>query len=331
MAKALTTSTLRGLQVPGAQERLVAKLFADDTTVFLGEDDDYAEVDRVTGTWCRGSRAKFNLHKTEIIPLGTPEYRAQLVATRALCPGGETVHPDAHIARDGEAVRLLGAWIGNEVDPSQSWRPVVETVKRNLNKWAARRPTLHGKKLIVGMEIGARTQFRAKAQGMPQSVEKELTAAMRAFIWGEGKAPKVAMATLQGSYDDGGIALLDLEARNVAIDLVWLRDYLRLTERRPAWATLADVLLADAVSADTRGTPPAARLNTFLQTWKVSLRASAGLPLYLRRMVKFAAQYRVALDVAKPSSDVCAAMPICALGSDTVSGPWGSVPVWRRG
>ncbi|KAI0327200.1 hypothetical protein GY45DRAFT_1257511, partial [Cubamyces sp. BRFM 1775] len=133
---------------------------------------------------------------------------------------------------------------------------------------------------------------------------------MRAFVWGEGKAPKVALTTLQGPYEEGGIALLDLEARNVAIDLVWLRDYLRLTERRPAWATLADVLLANAVSADTRGAPPATRLNAFLQSWKVSSRTGAGLPLYLRRMVKFAAKYHVTLDVAKPSADLCAAMPI---------------------
>ncbi|KAH9903282.1 hypothetical protein C8Q73DRAFT_742405 [Cubamyces lactineus] len=228
LAAAFRSSSLKGFPVPGSAERLVAKLFADDTTVFLSEEDDYATVEDITAVWCRGSRAKFNLPKTEVIPVGTEAYRNGVLATRRLSPVGSRVQDGIHIVRDGEAIRLLGAWIGNRADPQLSWRPIVDTIKANLTKWALRRPTLHGKKLVAGMELGARTQFRAKAQGMPAAVVAELNKAMRAFIWGEGKAPKVALTSLQMDVGNGGLRLIDLDARNEAVDMMWLKQYLHL-------------------------------------------------------------------------------------------------------
>ncbi|KAI0654610.1 hypothetical protein C8Q70DRAFT_925301, partial [Cubamyces menziesii] len=233
LAAAFRSSTLRGFPIPGHHERLVAKLFADDTTVFLSEDDSYTDVEALTSTWCAGSRAKFNLHKTEVIPIGTPEFRARLTRTRQLTASSTPIPSSVHLVRDGEAIRLLGAWIGNHVDPQQSWQPIVDTVRVNLAKWARRRPTLYGKKLVIGMELGGRTQFRTKAQGMPASVAASLTAALRTFMWGDSNAPPVALRTLYSDVSQGGLALLDLDARNEAIDMMWLKAYLALSHDRP--------------------------------------------------------------------------------------------------
>ncbi|EIW60552.1 uncharacterized protein TRAVEDRAFT_105237, partial [Trametes versicolor FP-101664 SS1] len=75
LACALRKSGLRGLRIPGEAERLIAKLFADDTTVYLSSNDEYADVCEVTARWCRAARARFNAEKTEILPIGSPEYR----------------------------------------------------------------------------------------------------------------------------------------------------------------------------------------------------------------------------------------------------------------
>ncbi|KAJ8454091.1 hypothetical protein ONZ51_g13231 [Trametes cubensis] len=48
LAAAFRSSSLKGFPVPGSTERLVAKLFADDTTVFLSEEDDYTIVEDIT-------------------------------------------------------------------------------------------------------------------------------------------------------------------------------------------------------------------------------------------------------------------------------------------
>ncbi|KAI9070085.1 hypothetical protein FKP32DRAFT_1690599 [Trametes sanguinea] len=228
----LRASPLRGLQIPGIVDRLVAKLFADDTTVFLHEEDDYGTMENETAVWCRGSRARFNDTKTEIVPIGSPSYRARVLNDRRLRPQADLLPNGVRVVPDGTAVRLLGAWVGNKVDSAAPWGRIVDTLEDVLARWGKRNPTLHGRKLIVGMEVAGRTQFLARAQGMPAAVEKRFTKMISDFMW-KGGAPVVNAQTLQAPVAAGGLGLLDLRARNEAIDLVWLREYLELSDKRP--------------------------------------------------------------------------------------------------
>ena len=69
LAASLRASSLKGYNIPGAAERLIATLFADDTTTFLHKEDSFADLMSILDTWCTASGAKFNKDKTEIIPL----------------------------------------------------------------------------------------------------------------------------------------------------------------------------------------------------------------------------------------------------------------------
>lgn len=75
LAEALRKSNLKGFTIPGKAERLIATFFADDTTVYLSADDGFGELQEILDRWCLAAGAKFNISKTEIIPMGTPEYR----------------------------------------------------------------------------------------------------------------------------------------------------------------------------------------------------------------------------------------------------------------
>ncbi|KAJ8502105.1 hypothetical protein ONZ51_g163 [Trametes cubensis] len=328
LAAALRTSSLRGLCVPGMRDRLVAKLFADDTTAFLSEHDNYGDLVSVLDRWCKGSRAKFNVGKTEIIPVGTPQYRQRVVATRSLGGNSLPFPCGARIAKDGESVRVLGAWIGNGASTMASWSTVTALMRKNLDRWTLSRPTLRGKKLVISMEIGGRTQFLAKAQGMPPEVECAVEKLISDFVWGVGKRAMVAKDTLMLRWEEGGIGMLDIKARNEAIELIWLKAYLNLSDSRPAWAYMADVLMARAIMAEHKRTESDARVNAFLQTWTVSTRAAAGLPDALRRMVKVAVKYGVQVDVPSPGELLKKAMPVwyhvaadkVAYGPNSISG-----------
>ncbi|EIW64006.1 uncharacterized protein TRAVEDRAFT_109808, partial [Trametes versicolor FP-101664 SS1] len=196
LAAAFRLSTLRGIEVPGAQERLIAKLFADDTTVYLSEEDDYSEMESITSKWCRASRAKFNTSKTEVLPMGTAEYRAKLIEGRAMNPSSAQIPESVHIVKDGEAIRTLGAWIGNNAPEATPWTAILRTIESRLEKWSQGHPTLNGRRLIVGMELGGRTQFLAMAQGMPKEVEKKLTDMAVNFMWKGDKHPRIAREVL---------------------------------------------------------------------------------------------------------------------------------------
>jgi exonuclease III len=77
---------LKGFSIPGTNEKLITNLFADDTTLFLNKDDRMDDVQRILNEWCSASGAKFNIEKSEVIPLGSEQHRHRVVETRKINP-----------------------------------------------------------------------------------------------------------------------------------------------------------------------------------------------------------------------------------------------------
>ena len=91
LAANVRASNIRGIDVPNLEEKIKVSLFADDTTVILTEHDSFKELTEILDEWCAVSGAKFNVEKTEIIPIGTPEYRDKLAETRKISETGESI------------------------------------------------------------------------------------------------------------------------------------------------------------------------------------------------------------------------------------------------
>lgn len=53
--------------------------YADDTMVYPSNSDCYSDLKSTLKTWCKASRAKLNLKKTEIIPIGTETHRTHVI------------------------------------------------------------------------------------------------------------------------------------------------------------------------------------------------------------------------------------------------------------
>ena len=310
LAAALRESPLKGMEVPGAAERLIASLFADDTTTYLSEHDDYRVLEGILERWCLAARAKFNVEKTEYVPYGTPEYRKSLRDRTSDSVLGRTLPMGARILADGEAVRSLGAWIGNGVDPETAWAPVVAKISASLKQWGKRKPTLYGRKLVVGIVVGGFTQFLTRAQGMPERTCKKISKIMTDFVWDGDAHPRVGRKTLSRPIVEGGLKLLDLGTRNEAIEVIWLKEYLQLDDTRAPWTAFADVLIARALTTSNRNVDHEAQVNVFLQTWKVNARSKTKLPSDLRRMVTTAHKYRLRLDVLNPEEKLKEIMPV---------------------
>jgi hypothetical protein len=124
----LRRSDLKGYNIPGVADKAVVKLFADDTTAYLSEHDSINDLYRVLDKWCLASGAKFNVGKTEVIPYGSQEFRERVIDTRQLHPGDSHVPQEVHIAKEGEAVRILGSFIGNGVEAFSVWTPTLEKI-----------------------------------------------------------------------------------------------------------------------------------------------------------------------------------------------------------
>ena len=81
LAILLQASTLKGFPIKGLIERILITLFADDTIVYLDDTDNFLTLQSKLQLFCTASGSKFNLEKTEILPLGTPEYRKKFLTT----------------------------------------------------------------------------------------------------------------------------------------------------------------------------------------------------------------------------------------------------------
>ncbi|KIM74506.1 hypothetical protein PILCRDRAFT_30734, partial [Piloderma croceum F 1598] len=191
----LRQSNMKGFNIPGIGERLMTTLFADDTTVYLLEFDCFTDLQNILDTWCIASGARFNTKKTEVLPIGSPTYRDTVLKTRKIHPSQQQLVDGIHIAGDKEPVRILGAWIGNNVDQSAVWSPIIDKIRSRLDQWNQSHPTLFGRCLIIRMIVGGMSPYLATTQGMPIQVTQILQKITCQFIL-EGSKPPVGMDTL---------------------------------------------------------------------------------------------------------------------------------------
>ena len=309
LAANIRASAIRGIDVPNLDEKIKVSLFADDTTVILTEHDSFTELTGVLDEWCEVSGAKFNVEKTEIVPIGTEEYRRKLTETRKLGSASEAIPASIHIARDKDATRLLGAWIGNGVNPEEPWRKIVEAIRKDFNRWETRYPTLEGKRHIVQMVAGGKTQFLTRAQGMPETVQKEIQRAITEFVWGKERAT-VCIENMARGIDQGGRVILNLAARNDAIDLMWVKQYLNMGADRPKWAYMMDEMFRMERPKKAKETREVvSNWNPLIQDWKPKV-GSVNIPKRVQRALRLAGKHGVELEALEPNEKTRGEMPV---------------------
>ena len=308
LAETLRKSDLIGFRIPGENRRVIATLFADDTTVYLSKEDDFGQLTNILNTWCLASGAKFNINKTEIIPIGKKDYRNALRTSRLMNGTMGTPIPNyIKIANEGESIRSLGALIGNEIGQVEPWSKILEKIDSSLERWGKSHPTMEGRRLIILMVIGAMTQYFAKVQGMPKIVEQKLEKRIRHFFWAEKTKTTINCQTIYAPKEMGGYNLLDIEARNEAISLMWLQSYLDFGEKRATWAAVADAIIAFHTPKNQSKISQEFKINIFLQSWQTCI---SKLPEDLKYMLKTANKYKVQLEGRALSRDIIRQMPI---------------------
>ena len=311
LACMIRKSGLQGLSLSSHSDPILLTLFADDTTVFLSSNDDLAALNAILDKWCTASGAKFNNEKTIIIPVGSPEYRQRILESRKLNHFSAPFPPYLRIAQDGEPVRILGCFVGNNVEQEAIWTPTIDRITESLAQWSKSHPTIMGRRLIVNMEVGGCTQYLTYVQGMPPNVKKRLSKLISDFTWDNRSSHPINLPTLDKPLNEGGLKLLNLKARNEAIELQKVRSYLNF-EQRPTWAHVADDLLRlNAAGPPTLMADNKSRLNPFLQSWRPKTSGKyCTLPNSLIHMLRTAKKYNVMLAPIALSKNLKDSLPI---------------------
>ena len=111
LAAALRASTkLKGIKITN-NTKLITKLFADDTLVYLGKNDKFSDLEDIISLFCRASTARFNMEKTEAFPIGTPKQRNKVITERILGTSTNKIPEYVCIIKEGKPMRTLGLWV----------------------------------------------------------------------------------------------------------------------------------------------------------------------------------------------------------------------------
>ena len=309
LASNIRKSNIKGIEIPNLDETAKVTMFADDTTVILAQNDNLNELMEILNKWCHVSGAKFNVEKTEIIPIGTDQYRKNLNETRKLNGDGNAIPETIHIATDKEATRILGAWVRNDTNPSEPWKPIVETIKKDFARWLTHYPTLEGKRLVAQMIAGGKTQFLARAQGMLNEIAEQLQKMINEFSW-EKKISSMKIEDLAKEIENGGRKVIDIKIRNEAVNLMWVKNYLKMGKDRPKWAYMMDEILRSSRPSRAKETPEEiANWNPFTQDWRPKTK-DKHIPKRIQQALALARKHGVALEAPNPTNETRLEMPV---------------------
>lgn len=298
LAEMLRRSPLKGIKIPGAAAKLIVKLFADDTQLYLSKKDKLEDAMVIAEKWCQASTAKFNEGKTEVLPIGTAHYRRNVVRTRSV--SGNAASTDklpngARVVQNGEAIRILGGRVGYNLDLEEIWDPIVSKVESLALKWAGRKLTLKGRKHVVNYILLSRAQYLLMTNPPSPGVITRLERTVRRTMW-NGKAKGVTtLAELYRPMEEGGLALPNFKARVTAGQMTWVKKWCAPKETRPLWAEALDALL----KATAKGGEDQRMSQMLLQNWREDRSHRSKLSKELRGMIKCAFYFGVRVDAPK--------------------------------
>ena len=165
-------NTSDGLEINLKNDRKYIQVtqLADDTTVFLKNEQAVEKCLKVIKEFGKVSGLKLNIEKTEGLWLGRGRNRGDNFA-------------DINWGKD--SVKALGVFFGyNKQDiEERNWRSKVELIKKILNKWKYRDLTMQGRILIVKTLALSQVVYLISSLCVPSWVINEINKEFYSFVW----------------------------------------------------------------------------------------------------------------------------------------------------
>ena len=111
----------------------------------------------------------------------------------------------------------------------------LKDVKVMLNIWRKRNLSLLGKIQIVKTFAISKFVFCGSVLPVPMFVIKELEQVIKDFVW-NGKKRYIKKATLLGSYEQGGLAMIDIPCFFSALKIKWISRFLE--DKESLWSKI---------------------------------------------------------------------------------------------
>ena len=120
-----------------------------------------------------------------------------------------------------EDINVLGVTIAHEDLLAKNYLPLIGKVNTTLNAWYNRNLSLLGKIQVVNTLVASQFVYKQMVlPNMPSNIIKCIDNSIRNFIWNGGKS-KIAYQILQNPKDLGGVNLVNIRSREIALKASW--------------------------------------------------------------------------------------------------------------
>ena len=203
---------IKGINLKGKEKKLGQ--FVDDLwTSILAEQSNYTCLLSMVQNFRDAVGMSINYDKTQVMRIGSLRYsnakfysEHQLHWTDTAKILGIIVQANRDLMRDVNYESLLGK------------------IQKTLEKLSRRTLTLKERILVVNTMVTslATQKFTVLPSPKPEFFQKAITT----FIW-KGKKPRIAYNRLMQSIQDGGLQLTDLESKEKALKIIWIKKYIQ--------------------------------------------------------------------------------------------------------
>jgi len=204
----------KGLIYPQIKEPLKISMFADDTFFIIKNQKDHDTALKLISIYEKGTGAKANVSKTEILPIGPNTHNTENSLTTSI-----------KILEYDQEVRLLGVNISNKSTSDLVWPATQQRLITVLKKWSAVKLSLRGRILVSKTVVVPIIHFQSKFHTLTNTYFK----IFQRLIWNFIKIndPKhVSLETAQLPLSLGGLNAPNLIATTQAARLNWFKELL---------------------------------------------------------------------------------------------------------
>ena len=118
-------------------------------------------------------------------------------------------------------INVLGVTIAHEDIVYKNYKDMQQKVKETLNAWYNRGLSLIGKTQIINTLVASQFVYKMMVlPTMPNSIIKNIENEIRHYLWNGGKA-KIALNILQNKKEEGGLNLVNLKNKEIALKATW--------------------------------------------------------------------------------------------------------------
>ena len=118
-------------------------------------------------------------------------------------------------------ITVLGITIAHENIVDKNYNSIVKKVENILEAWYNRGLSLYGKIQVVNTLIASQFVYKMMVlPTIPEHIIKNIDNVIRRFIW-NGKKAKISYKILQNSKKEGGLKLVNLKNKDIALKATW--------------------------------------------------------------------------------------------------------------